>query len=67
MEHRTDEIVDLRREVHDLHEDVRVDMASDRRSVVAMRGQMADMKSEVMIQMKEIKQIMTMLFEIQTT
>ena len=67
MEHRTDEIVDLRREVHDLHEDVRVDMASDRRSVVAMRGQMADIKSEFINQMKEIKKIMTIMFELQTT
>mmetsp|Transcript_50526 Transcript_50526/g.152217 ORF Transcript_50526/g.152217 Transcript_50526/m.152217 type:complete len:851 (-) Transcript_50526:98-2650(-) len=66
-EQRTKEIKELRKEVKDLQGEVVSEMAADRKEVVAMKSQLNDMRSDVMNQMKEIKQVMTMLFDLQSS
>jgi len=46
-------------------ESVEIEMASDRKNVIVIKNTVMELQSDVMRQMKEIKQIMTMLFEIE--
>ena len=59
------DVSEMRRNLRDTREQMRVDMERGRRDVNEMRDRVGDHKAEVMGQMKEIKQIMTSLFQLQ--
>eukprot|EP00549_Striatella_unipunctata_P010752 CAMPEP_0118690736 /NCGR_PEP_ID=MMETSP0800-20121206/10283_1 /TAXON_ID=210618 ORGANISM="Striatella unipunctata, Strain CCMP2910" /NCGR_SAMPLE_ID=MMETSP0800 /ASSEMBLY_ACC=CAM_ASM_000638 /LENGTH=762 /DNA_ID=CAMNT_0006588423 /DNA_START=46 /DNA_END=2334 /DNA_ORIENTATION=- len=67
VEQRMKQVKDLKKEVKDLQDDVVIEMAVDRKEVVQMKSQLVDMKSEITSEMKHIKRIMTMLFELQSS
>ena len=56
----------MRIDLRAARDQIRVDMEVGRKEVDEVRGRMGDHKGEVMGQMKEIKQIMTFLFELQS-
>jgi len=63
-EQRTKDINELRKDVKELQEEVVMEMSDDRQEVVSMKSQLGDMKEDVMESMKEIKQVLTMLFDL---
>lgn len=63
VEYRRKEVMTLRAEVKDMQGEMISSMAVDRKEMMLMKSQLVDMKSEVTNEMKEIKQIMTMLFD----
>ena len=63
-EQRTKYIIELRNDVKVLQEEVTSEIMDDRQEIVAMKLQLGDMKNDVMHQMKEIKQVMTRLFDL---
>jgi len=66
MDERFNQIRALRKEMKVWQETVEKDMASDRKNVIMIKSAVMELQSDVMRQMKDIKQIMTMLFELQT-
>mmetsp|Transcript_22550 Transcript_22550/g.21673 ORF Transcript_22550/g.21673 Transcript_22550/m.21673 type:complete len:838 (-) Transcript_22550:162-2675(-) len=66
MDERLKELKSLHKESKQWQESVEIDMASDRKNVIVIKSTVMDVQSSVMREMKEIKQIMTMLFELQT-
>ena len=60
------DVSEMRIDLRAARDQIRVDMEVGRKEVDEVRGRMGDHKGEVMGQMKEIKQIMTFLFELQS-
>ena len=66
MDQRFNQIRATRKEMKVWQESIEKDMATDRKNVIMIKSTVMDLQSDVMRQMKDIKQIMTMLFELQT-
>lgn len=66
LEQRSIEVRSLREEVKDLHNDILHELTSDRKQVVAMKAQLNDMKDTLQNEMKTVKQVVTMLFDLQS-
>ena len=66
MEKRSMEVRSLREEVRDLQNEILLEMSTDRKEVVAMKNQFVDMKKNLQTEMRSIKQIVTMLFDLQS-
>jgi len=64
-EQRLYQMTELKAEVKKLQEEIKEEMAADRKEVDGMKTQMAQMKSEMTTEMKQIKEIMTMLYDLQ--
>lgn len=60
------EVRSLREEVRDLQNEILLEMSTDRKEVVAMKNQFVDMKKNLQTEMRSIKQIVTMLFDLQS-
>lgn len=66
LEKRSMEVRSLREEVRDLQNEILLEMSTDRKEVVAMKNQFVDMKKNLQTEMRSIKQIVTMLFDLQS-
>ena len=66
MEQTVDEIVRLKSEMGDLRAEMSLDLTSERKRVKSTTSKLSNMREELHLEMKEIKQIMTVLFEMQT-
>jgi len=53
--------------VKDLQDEIVFEMTADRREVVAMKSQFKNMKYDLQNEMKDIKQIVMMLFDLQAS
>lgn len=67
LEQRSIEVKALREEVKDLQDEIVLEMTADRREVVAMKTQFKNMKYDLQNEMKDIKQIVMMLFDLQAS
>jgi hypothetical protein len=67
LEQRSIEVRALREEVKDLQDEIVLEMTADRREVVAMKTQFKNMKYDLQNEMKDIKQIVMMLFDLQAS
>jgi len=67
LEQRSIEVKALRDEVKDLQDEIVFEMTADRREVVAMKSQFKNMKYDLQNEMKDIKQIVMMLFDLQAS
>jgi len=65
LERRSKEVGALREEVTDLQEEIIHEMTADRMEVIALQTQFVEMKNDLKNEMKEIKSIVSTLFEIQ--
>ena len=63
-EQRTKDINELRKDVKLLQNEIVMEMTDDREEVVSMKSQLSEMKGDVCDEMKSIKQVMTMLFDL---
>ena len=66
LEQRSVEVRSLRDEVKDLQDEILKEMSTDREEVVAMKTQFREMKESLQKEMKSIKQIVTLLFDLQS-
>jgi hypothetical protein len=60
---RTTQVKQLRREVHDLNDELLQELALDRTQVVQLKSHIADRRMEMANEMVEIRRIFAMLFE----
>lgn len=65
LELRSIEVQALREEIKDLQDEIVHEMTADRKEVVAMKTQFQEMKHDLQNEMKAIKQIVMMLFDLQ--
>jgi len=66
MDERFQQIRALRNEMKLWQDNVEKEMASDRKNVMMIKNNVMELQSDAMRQMKDIKQIMTMLLELQS-
>jgi len=66
-EQRLYQMNELKAEVKKLQVEIKEEMAADRKEMDGMKAQMAHMKSEMTSEMKAIKEIMTMLYDLQSS
>jgi len=64
-EQRIEEVKELSKGVTDVHDEILIEMKTNRTDVVAMTRQVADMRVQMTAEMKDIKEIMTTLFDLQ--
>ena len=65
MEQRMEEVSDLRNDLLSTQEDLVGEFVEDRKDVAALKEQVKDIKRELKEEMKNIKGVMTSLFEVQ--
>ena len=65
LEKRSNEVKALKSEVIELQDEIVHELSADRMEVVALKSQMGDMKNDLKSEMKEIKTIVSTLFEMQ--
>lgn len=65
MDERLNQLKAIHKGLKQWQESVEIEMASDRKNVIVIKNTVMELQSDVMRQLKEIKQIMTMLFELQ--
>ncbi len=65
MEKRKEEVEVLRKELKELHDDINTQISLEIDKAQLIQTQIKDLKTNVMNEMKEIKQLMTLLFELQ--
>jgi len=65
-EQRSKRVKELREGVTEIHDEILIEIKTNRTDMVAMTRQVTDMRSEMTEEMKQINQIMTGLFDLQT-
>jgi hypothetical protein len=65
-EQRLYQMNELKAEVKKLQVEIKEEMAADRKEMDGMKAQMAQMRSEMTAEMRAIKEIMTMLYDLQS-
>jgi hypothetical protein len=65
-EQRLYQMNELKAEVKKLQVEIKDEMAADRKEMDGMKAQMAQMRSEMTAEMRAIKEIMTMLYDLQS-
>lgn len=66
LEQRSIEVRSLKEEVKDLQQEIFLEMTNDRREIISLKTQFRDMKESLETEMMTVKEIVTMLFDLQS-